>query len=260
MSTPANILREDHGRVALLVINRPEKRNALDGATRRELIDALDAIRDDAAIRVVVLTGAGDKAFVAGADISEFEGRSPIDQFRVMSGRTVFDAVESFPKPVIAALNGFTLGGGCELAMACDIRLAADTARLGQPEVNLGIIPGAGGTQRLPRLVGSGAAYKLLYTGELIDAAEALRIGLVDEVVPAAELRARAMALAGGIAQKSPVALALIKEGVRASLRMPLDEGLRHETTLFGLAFSSEDKAEGVAAFLGKRAAEFKGR
>jgi len=260
MSTPANILREDHGRVALLVINRPEKRNALDGATRRELIDALDAIRDDAAIRVVVLTGAGDKAFVAGADISEFEGRSPIDQFRVMSGRTVFDAVESFPKPVIAALNGFTLGGGCELAMACDIRLAADTARLGQPEVNLGIIPGAGGTQRLPRLVGSGAACKLLYTGELIDAAEALRIGLVDEVVPAAELRARAMALAGGIAQKSPVALALIKEGVRASLRMPLDEGLRHETTLFGLAFSSEDKAEGVAAFLGKRAAEFKGR
>jgi len=260
MSTPANILRDDHGRVALLTINRPEKRNALDGATRRELIEALDAIRDDAAIRVVVLTGAGDKAFVAGADISEFEGRSPIDQFRVMSGRTVFDAVESFPKPVIAALNGFTLGGGCELAMACDIRLAADTARLGQPEVNLGIIPGAGGTQRLPRLVGTGAAYKLLYTGELIDAAEALRIGLVDEVVPAAELRTRAMALAGGIAQKSPVALALIKEGVRASLRMPLDEGLRHETTLFGLAFSSEDKAEGVAAFLGKRAAEFTGR
>ena len=144
--------------------------------------------------------------------------------------------------------------------MACDIRLAADSAKLGQPEVNLGIIPGGGGTQRLPRLVGTGAAYKLLYTGDLIDADEALRIGLVDEVVPAAELRARALALAESIAQKSPVALQLIKEAVRASLRAPLDEGLRQETTLFGLAFSSEDKAEGVAAFMAKRPAEFKGR
>lgn len=260
MSEATNILREDHGRVALLTINRPEKRNALDGATRCELLGLLDAIRTDAGIRVVVLTGAGDKAFVAGADISEFEGRSPIDQFRVMSDRTIFDAVDRFPKPVIAALNGFTLGGGCELAMACDIRIAADTARLGQPEVNLGIIPGGGGTQRLPRLVGAGAAYKLLFTGELITATEALRIGLVDEVVPASDLRTRAMALAEAIAQKSPVALQLIKEAVRASLRVPLDEGLRQETTLFGLAFSSEDKAEGVAAFLGKRPAEFKGR
>jgi len=260
MNRPQNILREDHGRVALVTINRPDKRNALDGPTRGELLAVLDAIGGDDGIRVVVLTGAGDKAFVAGADISEFEGRSPIDQFRVMSGRTVFDAVDGFPKPVIAALNGFTLGGGCELAMACDIRVAADTAKLGQPEVNLGIIPGGGGTQRLPRLVGAGAAYKLLFTGELIGAAEALRIGLVDEVVPAADLRARAMALAEGIAQKSPVALRLIKEAVRASLRVPLDEGLRQETTLFGLAFSSEDKAEGVAAFLGKRQAEFKGR
>lgn len=260
MTDSSNVLQEIHGRVALLVINRPEKRNALDGATRRELIAKLDALQGDPAVRVVVLTGAGDKAFIAGADISEFEGRSPVDQFRVMSDRTVFDAVERFPKPVIAALNGFTLGGGCELAMACDIRLAADTAKLGQPEVNLGIIPGGGGTQRLPRLVGTGAAYKLLFTGELIGADEALRIGLVDEVVPAAELRARALALADTIAQKSPVALQLIKEAVRASLRTPLDEGLRQETTLFGLAFSSEDKAEGVAAFMGKRAAEFKGR
>lgn len=260
MTQPQNILREDHGRVALVTINRPEKRNALDGPTRCELLGVLDAIRRDDAIRVVVLTGAGDKAFVAGADISEFEGRSPVDQFRVMSGPTVFDAVDAFPKPVIAALNGFTLGGGCELAMACDIRLAADTAKLGQPEVNLGIIPGGGGTQRLPRLVGAGTAYRLLFTGELIGAAEALRIGLVDEVVPAADLRGRAMALAESIAQKSPVALQLIKEAVRASLRVPLDEGLRQERTLFGLAFSSEDKAEGVAAFLGKRQAEFKGR
>ncbi len=260
MSTPDIVLCERHVRVALVIINRPDKRNALDGATRARLIAILDELAADPEIRAVVLTGAGEKAFVAGADIAEFEGRSPIDQYRVMSGRTVFDAVDRFPKPVIAALNGFTLGGGCELAMACDIRLAADTARLGQPEVNLGIIPGGGGTQRLPRLVGAGAALKLLYTGDHIDAAEALRIGLVDEVVPAAELRARALALASTIAQKSPVALQLIKEAVRASLRVPLDEGLRQETTLFGLAFSSEDKAEGVGAFLGKRAAEFKGK
>jgi len=260
MSTDSNVLRELHGRVALVTINRPDKRNALDGATRARLLDILDELQANPEVRVVVLTGAGDKAFVAGADISEFEGRSPIDQFRVMSGRTIFDAMEAFPKPVIAALNGFTLGGGCELAMACDIRLAADTAKLGQPEVNLGIIPGGGGTQRLPRLVGTGAAYKLLYSGELIGADEALRIGLVDEVVPAAGLRARALALAESIAQKSPVALQLIKEAVRASLRVPLDEGLRQEKALFGLAFSSEDKTEGVAAFLGKRPAAFRGR
>lgn len=260
MNANENVLCELQGRVALVTINRPDKRNALDGATRARLIELLDELAANAEVRAVVLTGAGDKAFVAGADISEFEGRSPIDQFRVMSGRTVFDAVDRFPKPIIAALNGFTLGGGCELAMACDIRLAADTAPLGQPEVNLGIIPGGGGTQRLPRLVGAGAAFKLLYTGDLIDAAEALRIGLVDEVVPAAELRARALALAATIAQKSPVALQLIKEAIRASLRTPLDEGLRQETTLFGLAFSSEDKAEGVGAFLAKRAPDFKGR
>ncbi len=260
MSASNNVLSELHGRVALVTINRPDKRNALDGPTRARLLEILDELQANPEVRVVVLTGAGDKAFIAGADISEFEGRSPMDQFRVMSGRTVFDAVEAFPKPVIAALNGFTLGGGCELAMACDIRLAADSAKLGQPEVNLGIIPGGGGTQRLPRLVGTGAAYKLLYTGDLIGADEALRIGLVDEVVPAAGLRARALALAESIAQKSPVALQLIKEAVRASLRVPLDEGLRQETTLFGLAFSSEDKAEGVAAFLGKRTADFKGR
>lgn len=260
MTTTQNVLCELQGRVALVTINRPDKRNALDGATRARLIEVFDELAANPEVRAVVLTGAGDKAFVAGADISEFEGRSPVDQFRVMSGRTVFDAADRFPKPLIAALNGFTLGGGCELAMACDIRLAADTAKLGQPEVNLGIIPGGGGTQRLPRLVGAGTALKLLYTGELIDAAEALRIGLVDEVVPAADLRGRALALAQVIAQKSPVALQLIKEAVRASLRVPLDEGLRQETTLFGLAFSSEDKAEGVGAFLAKRSPDFKGR
>jgi len=210
-------------------------------------------------VRVVVITGAGDKAFVAGADIAEFERRTPVDQFRVMSSPTIFEAVESFPRPVIAMINGVALGGGCELALACDIRIAADTARLGQPEVNLGIIPGGGGTQRLPRLVGTGAAYRLLFTGEAIDAHQALRIGLVDEVVPAPALREHVLKLAAHIAAKSPIALQLIKEAVRASVRTPLDEGLRQERSLFGIAFSSADKAEGVAAFLAKRAPDFKG-
>jgi enoyl-CoA hydratase len=260
MTDTTLVTREYVGRVAMLTINRPDKRNALNGPTRLALIAALDAIRSNDEIRVGVITGAGDKAFIAGADIGEFEGRTPVDQFRVMKGPSVFDAVEAFPKPVIAMINGFALGGGCELAMACDFRVAADTAKLGQPEVNLGIMPGGGGTQRLPRLVGSGNAYKLLFTGELIDAAVALRIGLVDEVVPAAQLRERVLALAGLIAEKSPVALQLIKEAVRASLRTSLDDGLRLETTLFGVAFASQDKVEGVQAFLQKRKADFVGR
>lgn len=260
MSQDQLVTRDTVGHVGLLTINRPDKRNALDGPTRREFLGVLESFRTDAEVRVVVVTGAGDKAFVAGADIGEFEGRTPVDQFRVMKTPTIFEAVDAFPKPVIAMINGFALGGGCELALACDIRIAADSAKLGQPEVNLGIIPGGGGTQRLPRLVGLGTAFKLLYTGELITAAEALRIGLVDEVVPAAQLRERVMALAGTIAEKSPVALQLIKEAVRASVRGSLDEGLRQETTLFGIAFASQDKAEGVKAFLEKRKPEFKGR
>jgi enoyl-CoA hydratase len=248
------------GPVATVTINRPDKLNALNAATRVGLLAALDALEKNAEVRVVILTGAGEKAFVAGADIGEFEGRTPVAQYRVMSAPSVFDAADRFPKPIIAAINGFCLGGGCELAMACDVRLAADTAKLGQPEVNLGILPGGGGTQRLPRLVGLGNAFKLLYTGELIGAAEALRIGLVDEVVPPAELLPRAQALAAAIAAKSPVALRLIKEALRASARAPLDEGLRLERVLFGLAFSSEDKVEGVNAFLEKRKPEFHGR
>jgi enoyl-CoA hydratase len=260
MSEPQLVTTEISNRVAVVTINRPEKRNALDGPTRCQFLGAFNALRVNPDVRVVLVTGAGDKAFVAGADIAEFEGRSPVDQFRVMGAPSIFDAVDAFPKPVIALINGFALGGGCELAMACDIRLAADTAKLGQPEINLGIIPGGGGTQRLPRLVGAGTAYKLLFSGELIDAAEALRIGLVDEVVPAARLRERGLALAAAIAEKSPVALQLIKEAVRSALRTPLDEGLRHERTLFGIAFASEDKVEGVSAFLGKRKPDFKGK
>jgi enoyl-CoA hydratase len=220
----------------------------------------MDELSANDAVRAVIVTGAGDKAFVAGADIGEFEGRSGYDQYQVTKRFGIFEAPDRCPKPVIAAVNGFALGGGCELAMACDIRIASDTARLGQPEISLGILPGGGGTQRLPRLVGMGNAYKLLFTGEMVYAEEALRIGLVDEVVPHEALMPRAKELARAMAEKSPAALQFIKEAVRASVRMPLDEGVRLETTLFGLAFSTEDKEEGVKAFLGKRKAEFKGR
>ncbi len=259
MSEAPSLLVERQGGVALLTVNRPDKRNALDAATRAEFIATLDRLRGDPAIRVAVLTGAGEKAFIAGADIGEFAGRTPVDQYRVSRLRSVYQAADEFPKPLIAMINGYCLGGGCELAMACDIRVASEAAKFGQPEVNLGIIPGGGGTQRLPRLVGLGMAFKLIYSGQIIDAAEALRIGLADEVVPAAELKPRTMLLAETIATKSPVALQLIKEAIRASVRSPLDDGLRHEQSLFALAFASRDKQEGVAAFLEKRSPKFSG-
>jgi enoyl-CoA hydratase len=227
---------------------------------RRELIAALDELRDDAEVRVLVLTGAGEKAFVAGADIGEFAERTPLEQRAAMTGRRVFDEIAAYPKPVIAMINGFALGGGCELALACDLRVAADTARLGQPEINLGIIPGGGGTQRLPRVVGTGQAMRLVLTGEIVDAAEALRIGLVDLVHPAADLRARTLELARAMAAKSPVALQMAKSAVRAAAEMPLAAGLAYETELFATCFASDDKREGVAAFLEKRPASFTGR
>ena len=247
-------------RVATITINRPDKRNALNGQVRGEIIAALDALRGNDDARVIVVTGAGDKAFVAGADIGEFAERTPLQQRAVMAERRVFDELANSPKPTIAMINGFCLGGGCELAMACDIRFAAESARFGQPEIKLGIIPGGGGTQRLPRLVGSGTALRMILTGELIDAAEALRIGLVDTVVADADLRARTMEIARAMAAHSPVAMQLAKAGVRAAMEMPLDAGLAFERELFITAFASEDKTEGVAAFLGKRAADFKGR
>ena len=254
------VLEDIDGHVATLTINRPDKLNALNIETRQAVVDALDELAQNDGVRVVIITGAGEKAFIAGADIGEFEGRSPIDQFRVMTDSSMFQAVEDFPKPTIAAINGFCLGGGCETALACDIRIASEKAKLGQPEINLGLMPGGGGTQRLPRLVGMGAAYKLLYTGDFVRAPEALRIGLVDEVVPPDALAGRAKELAHAIAKKSPVALRLIKQAVRASARTPLDEGLAQEVTLFALAFASDDKNEGVDAFLNKRAPEFTGR
>jgi enoyl-CoA hydratase len=251
---------ERDGAVAIVTINRPEKRNALSAQVRAELIAVLDELRDDDSVRVLVITGAGDKAFVAGADIGEFAQRTPLEQRAAMTGRRVFDEVAAYPKPVLAMLNGLALGGGCELALACDVRLAADTAKLGQPEINLGIIPGGGGTQRLPRVVGTGQAMRLILSGEIIAAAEALRIGLVDVVHPAAELRERTLEFARGMAAKSPVALRMAKSAVRAAAEMPLAAGLQYETEAFITCFGSDDKREGVAAFLEKRPAEFTGR
>ena len=254
-----NILLETKDRVSVLTINRPDKRNALNQLTRDEILQALDELQPSET-RVLVITGAGDKSFIAGADIGEFEGRSALTQRDVMRMRRIFDAVEEFPKPVIAMINGFCLGGGMEFAMACDIRIAADTAKLGQPEINLGIIPGGGGTQRLTRLIGEGKAMELILTGDLIDANEAKALGLINDVVPAAQLQERVMGLALRIAEKSPVALRMAKEAVKSASRMNLREGLERETDLFCLTFTSEDKAEGVRAFFEKRKAEYKGR
>lgn len=247
-------------RLATVVIDRPQKRNALNGQVRAELMAALDALVADDRARVVVITGAGEKAFVAGADVAEFADRSPTEQRAAMEGRRVYDVVAAFPKPVIASINGYALGGGCELALACDLRIAARSARLGQPEVNLALLPGGGGTQRLPRLVGLGRAMRLILTGEIIDAEEAERIGLVDILVDDDDLAARTRELAGSIAKHSPVALKLIKEAVRASAEMPLSAGLELERELFITAFASEDSAEGVRAFREKREPEFRGR
>ncbi|HEX7119431.1 MAG TPA: enoyl-CoA hydratase-related protein [Longimicrobiales bacterium] len=247
-------------RVATIIVNRPEKRNALSGVVRRELVDALDTLRDEAEVRVVVLTGAGDRAFIAGADIGEFAERTPLEQRATMERRRIFDVIAAFPKPTIAMINGYALGGGCEVALACDLRVAARSARLGQPEIKLGLLPGGGGTQRLPRLVGFGRAMRLILTGEMIGADEAERIGLVDVVVDDADLAAHTRELARTLAGYSPVALKLAKDAVRATLEMPLSAGLRYERELFTTAFASEDTREGVAAFLEKRRPEFHGR
>jgi len=254
------LLLEKRDRVAIITINRPDKRNALNIKTREEGAALLEELRQDDSVRVVVFTGAGDKAFIAGADIGEFSKRTAIMQRDVMMARSLFTAIDTFPTPVIAMINGYCLGGGCELALACDIRIASETAAFGQPEINLGIIPGGGGTQRLPRLVGEGKAMELILTGEIIDAMTAFSIGLVNHVVPPDQLEAKTLEIANRIADKGPIALQLAKEAVRLASRSNLDEGLRREVDLFALCFSTEDKNEGVSAFLEKRKAEFKGK
>lgn len=254
------VLREDIGRVAVLTINRPDKLNALNQAVRDESLAHLEAIATDDGIGAVVITGAGDKSFVAGADIGEFAGRSPFDQREAMRFPRVFDVMANFEKPVIAMINGFCLGGGCELAMSCDIRIASDRARFGQPEIKLGLIPGGGGTQRMPRLIGLGNAMRLILTGDMIGADEAKSIGLVEQVVAHDELRDAALGLATKIASFSPVTVKVAKEAMRTSERMAIEEGILHERDLFCLCFSTEDKEEGVAAFLEKRAPTWKGR
>lgn len=246
--------------VALVTVTRPKVLNALNAATIDELHEAFDGLRDDAAVRVVLLTGAGNRAFIAGADISELSRMSPTSAREVARrGQGLCDLIEGAGKPVVAAINGFALGGGCEIAMACSVRLAADTATIGQPEINLGLIPGFGGTQRLPRLVGPGRALELLLTGAPIRADEAWRLGLVNQVVPAGQLLDEARVLATTLATKPPIAVKYILDAVRRGMQMSLTEGCDFEATLFGLTAATDDMREGTQAFLDKRRAEFKG-
>ena len=249
------------GAVATLTINRPKVLNALDAATLGELGEAMRALQAEASVRVVILTGAGERAFVAGADINELATLAPdAAKAHAELGQRVFDLVERLGKPVIAAVNGFALGGGCELAMACTVRLAADSARFGQPEVKLGLTPGFAGTQRLPRLVGKGRAMELILGGGVIDAAEAFRIGLVNRVVPAASLMDEARALAQAWAANAPIAMRYSMEAISHGLETSFAEGSFVEASLFGLAFATEDMREGTRAFLEKRKPAFRGR
>jgi len=255
------VLYESHGGIARLTINRPEKLNALDRQTMVEIDQAVAAAGEDAAVGVLIVTGAGEKAFVAGADISELASQTPVEGAEyARRGQAVLERLERLGKPSIAAINGYALGGGLELAMACTLRLAAETAKLGQPEVALGIIPGYGGTQRLSRLVGSGRALEILLSGDPIDAREAHRIGLVNRVVPQEELPAAAEALARTLLGRGPVALRYVLQAVHEGLQMGLAEGLSTEATLFGLCCATEDMREGTRAFVEKRKPSFKGR
>jgi enoyl-CoA hydratase len=256
-----NLVITKDGPLAVLTVNRPAVLNALNAATVDELRRAALELRHDPDVRVVVVTGSGDKAFVAGADINELAQAQPSSgRDMALRGQHVLDLIENMGKPVIAAINGFALGGGCELAMACTFRFAADTARMGQPEINLGIIPGYAGTQRLARLVGRDRALDLVLSGRHVSADEALAMGLVTRVVPAARLMDEVRAFAGALASKSPLIVRIAMDAVNHGLEMPLAEGCRYEATLFGLAASTEDMREGTRAFLEKRKPEFKGR
>ncbi len=260
MENYETILVEKRESVAVLTINRPDKLNALSSQVHSEGVQILDELKSDSAVRVVVIRGAGEKAFIAGADISEFADATPVEQRDVMNSRSLFTVLDTFPKPVIAMINGFCLGGGNELAMACDLRIASDKSRFGQPEINLGIICGGGGTQRLTRLVGESKAMEIILSGDMIDAQTAFNYGLINYIYSAEELEAKTMELAGKIAEKSPIALQMSKEAVKFASRSNLDEGLRREIDLFAICFSTEDKKEGVSAFLEKRKPVFKGK
>jgi enoyl-CoA hydratase len=255
-----NLLLTREGAVALVTINRPQVLNALDSATLDELRRAATELKDDARVRAIVITGAGAKAFVAGADIKELASdRATAIKDYSLRGQHVFDVIENLGKPVIAAINGFALGGGCELAMACTLRVAADTARLGQPEINLGTLPGFAGTQRLARLIGKAAALDLLLSGRQIGAEEALRLGLVNRVVAAAELLTFARAWAEELGAKAPIAVSYILEAVHRGLDAPFGQAQLLEASLFGLAASTRDMREGTRAFLEKRKPSFTG-
>jgi len=267
MNSPAtapaleNVLYEKKDGIAYVTLNRPKVLNALNQRTWQDLRAAFEDARDDATVRGVILTGAGDKAFIAGADISEIAHITAVDAERSSRyGQDVLTLIENLGKPVIAAVNGFALGGGCETAMACTIRVASEHARFGQPEVSLGIIPGGGGTQRLPRLVGKGRALQIILSGAMITAQEAYRIGLVNEVVPATDLIPRAEAILKQIFANAPVAIRFSLEAVNRGLETSQAEGMALEASLFGLCAGTEDKDEGTQAFLQKRAAKFKGR
>jgi enoyl-CoA hydratase/carnithine racemase len=260
-STRENVLYEKKGAIAYVTLNRPKVLNALNKATIAELIEVFEDARDDAAVRGVILTGAGDKAFAAGADISEMANDTPTEaETKTRRGQGLTTLIENLGKPVIAAVNGFALGGGCELAMACTIRLAVETAKFGQPEVTIGIIPGYGGTQRLPRLVGKGRALQLILTGEMIGAQEAHRIGLVNEIVPNADLLSRAEAILNRIDANAPVAVKLAIDAANRGLDVSLAEGLNLEASLFTRCVATEDMKEGVSAFREKRKPKFQGR
>ncbi len=259
--TLENVLYEKKDSIAYVTLNRPKVLNALNKKTWADLRTAFEAARDDAAVQGVILTGAGDKAFIAGADISELANVSAVEAEESSTfGQEVLNLVENLGKPVIAAINGFALGGGCETAMACTIRVASEHAKFGQPEVKLGLIPGGGGTQRMPRLVGKGRALQIILSGEIISAQEAYRIGLVNEVVPAADVITRAEAILKQIFSNAPIAVKYSLEAVNKGLETSVAEGLSLEASLFGLCAGTEDKREGTQAFLQKRAPQFQGR
>src|SRR5712671_5460400 len=256
-----NILYEKRNGIAYVTINRPKALNALNTPTWKDLRTAFEDVRDDVAIRGAILTGAGDKAFIAGADITELATLAAFEAARASRfGQAVLSLIENLGKPVIAAVNGFALGGGCETAMACTLRIAVERASFGQPEVKLGFLPGGGGTQRLPRLVGKGRALQLILSGETIDAREAWRIGLVNEVVPAADLIARSEAILKQIASNAPIAIQLALEATNKGLETSQAEGMLLEASYFGLCAATEDKKEGTQAFLERRAPQFHGR